>query len=188
MWRLILDKPVLSIRPRAQTLHREHRRRNQELSQAAASRWAPSLGCTELRIQPAYQKEAYDHTNWFFRFHHVMAQGCPHLCWTLVHTRYRPYAMLKRFCRPPHSNELFRVCRQLLFYFFRMLVSDWMWKQLSMLQVTAPVSSFLLTCFIIYPSCCASLQEVLLGFCSLWRHASPKLDQMKVGSIGAAAY
>lgn len=38
------------------------------------------------------------------------------------------------------------------------------------------------------PSCCASLQEVLLGFCSSWHHESPKLDQMKVGSIGTAAY
>lgn len=56
------------------------------------------------------------------------------------------------------------------------------------MQVTAPVSSALLTCFIIYPSCCTSLQEVLLGFCSSWHHESPKLEQMKVGSTGTATY
>lgn len=55
-------------------------------------------------------------------------------------------------------------------------------------QVTAPVSTALLTCFIIYPSCCANLQEVLLGFCRSWHHESPKLDQMKVGSTETAAY
>lgn len=56
------------------------------------------------------------------------------------------------------------------------------------MQVTAPVRSAPLMCFIIYPSCCTGLQEVLLGFCCLWHHESLKLDEMKVWSIGTAAH
>lgn len=140
----------------------------------------------------AYQKETFDHADWFFRFHHhVMAQGYAHLRFVEL---LRPLCTDTQYdssniCKPPILISYSAVAGSSYFILSGFsLQIDCENNRWCRTQVTAPVSTTLLTCFIIYSSCCTSLQEVLLGFCSLWHHESPKLDQMKVGSIETAAY
>lgn len=119
----------------------------------------------------AYQERPMT-TAWFWRFrHHVKALCCPRF-------------MLAELCLTPHaaaehtwpkwislqasrSNWSFSRQDLVLFYqdaFLRWMVENSRW---CCTQVAAAASNAWLTSFIIYPSCCTGLQEVLLGFSQL---------------------
>lgn len=94
-----------------------------------------------------------------------------------------------RFCKPPVLISYSVAAGNSYFFFIRMLVLDWLRKQPLMLHTSYSPSKLCSVDMLHYlPFLLRKSAETAARILQLVAHVSPKLDQMKVGRIGTAAY